>query len=62
MKANPCSTCLVQAVCVATFYGNSVLNFVYHDKKCPMAIEFIDKATMDEVNEMRLLYGLEPYK
>jgi hypothetical protein len=62
MKTNPCSTCLVQAVCVATFYGDSVLDHAFNHKKCPIAMEFIDKATMDEINEMRLLYRLEPYK
>lgn len=58
----PCSVCIVQAICVATFKGNSVLDHAYNHKKCPLAIEFINKANQEQINELRILYGLEPYK
>jgi hypothetical protein len=62
MRENPCIVCIVRPICVATFYGDSVLDFSYNHKKCPLAIKFLDNANQEQVNELRILYGLEPYK
>jgi len=55
----PCYKCLVFVMCKQKVKG-SVVGFAHHSG-CPQAYEFVLGADQDSINNMRQLFGLEPY-
>jgi hypothetical protein len=61
---NPCKTCIVLPLCKSDFKDNnftSIASMNLH-QKCPFLEEYFDISGQDEINELRVLYGLEPLK
>ena len=66
MNKVPCYKCLVFIMCKHKFntqiYShNSVVGFA-HSSNCPMAKDFVEGATQEDINNMRKIFGLEIYK
>ena len=55
----PCYKCLVFVMCKQKV-KRSVVGFA-HNSGCPQAYEFVLGADQDSINNMRQLFGLEPY-
>lgn len=63
---HPCKNCIVLAPCKIRFKrfifmkDTSVINFAHDD--CKLLDEYLYDATQEEINEVRIFFGLEPYK
>lgn len=60
----PCRKCLVRITCrtrIIQGLYNSVIDFA-NNENCPYATKFIEYATQEDINEMRILFGMKPYK
>lgn len=59
---NPCKTCIVLPLCKTEFKNknySSIASMNIHTN-CPFLAEYFEFGGQDEVNELRVLYGLEP--
>jgi hypothetical protein len=64
MKTIPCNQCIVFARCKSRFADwriNGVIDFVFR-MGCQNALDYTNEADQDDINEMRILYGLEPVR
>jgi hypothetical protein len=62
MKDPPCRNCLLLAVCKSRFMNYTNVSSFAYDTKCPLACEYIENYGMEEVNEMRKIFGLKKIK
>jgi hypothetical protein len=63
----PCKKCIAFAMCksrcnVDYVRGDPSLTAMIEVEKCEKLNTFMSKADMDDVNEGRILFGLQPYK
>jgi hypothetical protein len=72
---NPCETCITRAMCKHKFTqfrnwyiknydtssANSVIKFS-NFISCGILIDFFNDANQEDVNQVRIFYGLSPYK
>ena len=58
----PCNKCLMLVMCKQRMkINNSVVSFAHSKHGCPEAKEFVTDADMNEINNMRIIFGLEIY-
>jgi len=63
MEKVPCYKCLVFIMCkqrLEKSSNNSVVGLAY-TINCPRAKKFVDGATQEDINQMRLIFELEIY-
>ena len=61
-KEIPCYKCLMLVMCKQRIGVNeSVVSFAHSKSECPDAIEFVTNADQNEINGMRIIFGLEVY-
>lgn len=61
---NPCINCIVLALCKTKFKDRHVTSIASFSlsAECPLLSEYFNLGGQDEVNELRVIYGLEPVK
>jgi len=59
---NPCKNCIVLPLCKTKFKERHLTSIASFNlsRECPLLSEYFDLGGQNEVNELRVIYGLEP--